>query len=309
MSFSVKQRPVLLAAAAGLVLLAVLWRGGPSTRPAREINVPAPSLVGTVADGATRLASEGTVANEALRDLFDYYLATQGEQSLPQIVAQLERELDSRLPAKEAAAAKRLLQRYLAFKRALIAREQDPDLAGTSLAAMRARLDATRRLRGEFFSSGEDKAMFGWQDSYDSDALSRLEINRDQRLSPAQKAASLARLDASLPPDILQARQMPMQHLTLADNVATARQQGADEQKVFQLRAASVGKEAAERLAVLDRDEAAWQQRMAAYLADLALISKNGLPAAEQAQAISQLRASRFTAEEQLRLTAYEPAT
>lgn len=83
--------------------------------------------------------------------------------------------------------------------------------------------------------------------------------------------------------------------------VRRMRTQGASEDEVYRARAAAMGTEAAATLARLDQEEAAWQQRVAAYLAQRQASAAD--PAALQA-----LRDRLFTVEEQGRLAAYEPA-
>ncbi|WP_420473913.1 lipase secretion chaperone [Noviherbaspirillum sp. ST9] len=83
--------------------------------------------------------------------------------------------------------------------------------------------------------------------------------------------------------------------------VRRMRAQGASEDEVYRARAAAMGAESAATLARLDQEEALWQQRVATYLAQRQASAAD--PATLQA-----LRDRLFTAEEQGRLAAYEPA-
>lgn len=85
------------------------------------------------------------------------------------------------------------------------------------------------------------------------------------------------------------------------ETVRTLRAQGASDDEVYRARAAALSAENAATLAQLDREEAAWQQRIAAYLAQRQAI-------AADARAIQSLRDVLFSAEEQERLPAYEPS-
>jgi len=290
-------------------LVAWLFLGGsPQAKPAEAARPAAPtSFAGTAGDGSSLSQDGELVLDEGLRRMFDYHLAAVGELPLSQVVTNIEAELDKQLPPKAALAAKRLLKRYLDFKTALQALEQDPRLSGDAMAALQARLTAVRQLRSRYFSTQEAAALFGWQDRYDDDALARRMVQTDATLSAGQKRQRLAELDRLAPPEILAARQAPVQHLALADSVAAARAKGADDTAVYRLRAETVGPEAAERLAALDREEAAWQGRIQRYQADLAALkAKAGLSETERLAAIEQLRQAQFDAQERLRLTAYE---
>ncbi|MEH6460044.1 lipase secretion chaperone [Chitinimonas sp. JJ19] len=311
MQLDTLKSPYFIASAA-LLLAAGLFAANtdtptlPAATPLVPVEAPA-SLQGTVSDGQLQTTADTLVLDASLIELFDYHLATVGERTLEQVLATLEAELDKRLPPKAAAEAKRLLQRYVAFKRELVALEQQTELAGASLESAQARIKAVRALRAKYFSPAELTALFGWQDTYDDDALARQAILRDSSLKPLQKQQRLAELDQRLPPEILAQRQVPVQHLTLAEQVSQARAKGADDAAVYQLRTASVGEPAAQRLAEVDREEAAWQQRIQAYLVELARIKADAaLDEVGRSSAISQLRSTRFSADEQLRLRAYE---
>ncbi len=82
----------------------------------------------------------------------------------------------------------------------------------------------------------------------------------------------------------------------LEESAAAMRAQGASEDEVYRMRAASLTPEAATRLADLDREEAAWKSRIASYQA-----RRTADPVALQ-----KLRDELFTTDEQKRLGAYE---
>ena len=83
--------------------------------------------------------------------------------------------------------------------------------------------------------------------------------------------------------------------------VRAMRVRGASDDEVYRARAAAMNPETAAALARLDHEDAVWQQRVNAYLAQR--------PAAgDDPQAIQALKDGLFSAEEQTRLAAYEPA-
>lgn len=238
---------------------------------------------------------------------FDYYLSAIGERSLADIQAAIERDLVRELKPADAARAKQILAQYLAFKRALADVKQDRALAGQTLDAMRARLATIRQMRSRFFTPVETQALFGDDDTLADLALDRLAIQRDASLNLAQKQARLTELEARLSPQQRAEREAPVQHQTLAAQVDAARARGASDADVQALRAAAVGNEAAERLATLDREEAAWKARIHDYLAERGRVLANPqLAPADRDAALARLRDARFDAQEQLRLPAYE---
>lgn len=295
-----------LGAAAFVAAVLLAWPSAPQppvvvvAPPApAPVTAFAPSLAGTQTDGAASVGpGEVLVANEDLVELFDYYLSTLGERNLDQVRAEIERELDRRLRPPASDSAKRLLARYLGYKEALVSLEADKRLLGADAAAIRRRLQAMRQLRARFFSAQESGAMFGREDAEQADALARLDVRQDNRLTPEQQRERLAALDAALPPEVLAAREEPLKLAHLQEAAARLRAGGAGDDEVFRLRASALDPEAATRLAALDQEEAQWRGRIAAYL--------NARRGAQDAASVAALRDRLFTPEEQRRLLAYE---
>ncbi len=63
------------------------------------------------------------------------------------------------------------------------------------LSAVNKKWLSMRQLRSQFFSEKEIQAMFGFDDAYDQDALSRLAISQDKTLSDAERRNQLQTLD------------------------------------------------------------------------------------------------------------------
>ncbi|MEW9897674.1 lipase secretion chaperone [Chitinivorax sp. PXF-14] len=282
-----------------------------TTAPQAAASEPAAfarSFVDTRPDGELAGGNGELKLSPELLRRFDYYLSAIGERSLADIQAAIERDLTRELKPADAARAKHILAQYLAFKRALADVRQDRALGGQTLDAMRVRLASIRQTRSRFFTPTEIQALFGDDDTQADLALDRLAIQRNASLSLAQKQARLAELDARLSPQQRAEREAPVQHQTLAAQVDAARAHGASDADVLALRTAAVGGEAAERLAALDREDAAWKARIHDYLAERSRVLANTqLAPADRDAALARLRDARFDSQEQLRLPAYEP--
>lgn len=313
-------------AALALVLLAtgwVLWPGEESTQASSPLAPmvsarPAPvvrSLQDTVPDGDLQSMQtsggatvSGALAYGELRRLFDYYLSTVGEQSIEAITAQIQSELQRRLPPLQAQKAQRLLGLYIAFKRELVDLEAKPDLSGNAVAAVRKRMLAMQDLRARYFTADEVEGMFGFEDAYDMDAVARLEIDQDPSLTAQQKKQRLAALDAAMAPNLRKEREASYVVATLEQQVQTLRAKGASDDEVYRLRAQAFDPQAAARLAEVDREEAAWKSRIAQYQDRRArlLQTQANASASERQASLAQLQESLFTAAERPRLVAYE---
>lgn len=257
------------------------------------------SLDGTRPDGNVKTTGDDAlVVDASLVQLFDYYLATVGEKPLDVIRQQIEKELDQRLKPGAAAQAKNLLGRYIDYKTALVEVEKNPQATGNSLAAIRARMEAMHQTRARFFSDAESNALFGLDDARDADAVARMEIMQDKSLNDAQKKEKLAALDAALPQQLREARELPLQIVKLQEQAEQMRAKGASDDDIYRMRATALSPEAAARMADVDREETRWKQRIASYLSARASLS--------DAAAIAELRNRMFDAQEQLRLPAYE---
>ncbi|WP_434635148.1 lipase secretion chaperone [Chromobacterium sp. CV08] len=298
---------MLLTVCVGALLA---WWAWPSARPAgagaavAAAGSFAPSLRGTAVDGAVRAAGDGSLrVDQELRRLFDYYLATLGERLLPAIRAELRRHLAATLGPKALGQALSLFDRYVAYRQSL---------AGMTVAAgtgLPQRLASVRAAKLQYFSAAEVEGLFGDEDRYDGFTAGRLAILADPSLSADEKRRRVAELERQLPPELRAAREEPVKHLELAQAEEALRRRGGGEQELYQLRAAMVGQAAADRLSDLDREEAAWRQRVDDFKRDGAAIAANAqLNAAQKRQALAQLQAGRFTPQEALRLPAYAPA-
>jgi lipase chaperone LimK len=301
-----------VVAAAALAVMVLQGMPGPAPRadppaPASDATpVAASSLAGTTPDGAaTTSADAALVPDPALIRLFDYYLTTVGERPLSAIQAQVEHELDARLAPLAARQAKDLFGRYLQFKTAL--KDQRPAKPGArSVDTLREGLRRMLALRASYFRDAESQALFGPQDAEASAALERMAIEQDPALDAQQRRERLAALDARLPASVRADRAAPLAVVHLEEAAQQIRAQGGSEDDVYRMRAAATSPEAANRLADLDRDEAAWKARIATYQAQRgAVLAAPGSDADRQA-ALGVLRNRLFTPEEQRRLGAYE---
>lgn len=276
------------------------------------------SMEGTSVDGQATQADDGNlVVNTELRLMFDYYLAATGEKSIPEIKREIEKALDQKLKPRAAAQAKELLTRYLGYKQALLDVEKNAEASATSnagnmtsnmISAMQNRWQSLQKLRLQFFSVKDNQALFGFDDAYDMDALARLEISQNAAYSDKQKQEKLKALDATMSPELREAKSAPYQIIRLEEQAQQLRASGASEDDIYRMRAAAVSPEAANRLADLDREEAEWKARIANYLEQRRqLLSRDeNKNMTDKITALQQLRDRYFSIQEQNRLAAYE---
>lgn len=270
---------------------------------ASRLGAPPASLAGTDVDGELRADSEGNlIVEHGLRRVFDYFLATLGEEELPAIKARIALYLHEQLPAPAAAQAWALLQRYLAYDEALAAL---PALDG-SVESMHQLLRQRSDLRRAWLGQAAADAFFSLDDAFDAYSLERVALQRDDTLSAAERRARQQQLERIFPAPIQQARQQMRAPVAVAEQVDALRAQGADEETVRQLRAQHFGPAAAERLQQLDEARSEWDSRYASWRAERAAIQASGLAEEDQARALEAAMSQHFSEQEWRRVQALD---
>ena len=191
------------------------------------------------------------------------------------------------------------------FKTALKA-QRPAQASGRSVDILREGLRRMLALRAAYFNAAESQALFAPQDAEAGLALARMDIEQDPALTDAQRRDRLAAIDARLPANVRAEREAPLAVVHLEEAAQQIRAQGGSEDDVYRMRAAATSPEAANRLAEVDRDEAAWKARIAAYQSQRAAVLTSPGEDADRAASINDLRNRLFTPQEQRRLAAYE---
>lgn len=267
------------------------------------------SLAGSEVDGEILIdEQQNLVVTSRLRDLFDYFLNTLGEETLPTILDRIRAYVTHRVPEPAQSQALRLLDQYVAYRQAV-------EKLGTKTSPNEAfDVDVIERLksreialRQQYFSSAEMAAFFGMQDAIDQNALASLRVQQNPNLSASQKAAQIAQLQQQLPEEVKAQLKPTLQIEQLNQLTDEWKQRGGSAEELRQIRTNLVGAEATERLEKLDQEDTAWQQRIDQYLAARQQVLNNkALSDAQQQSQIKSLQNAQFNDTERLRLKAYE---
>lgn len=280
--------------------------------PLRERPTPEPeqppaqlpaSLQGTEVDGWLGVDENGhLVVTPGLRWFFDYFLSASGEESPARLRSRLVTEIEKRLPPSGAGEAVALLDRYLSY------REQVRALAQAGAAEeLEQRLDELHRIRVDTFGEADATALFGEEETVQRLDVQRRRVLADTTLAPAERERQLAELEQQLPEPISSGRREALAVLALGREEQQLREAGASADEVRALREQHFGRDAAERLDALDREEAEWRRRLDDYRTEKHRLDTDAtLTAAAREQALAALRAEHFSAEEQLRVEALD---
>lgn len=272
------------------------------------------SLRDTDIDGELRVDAEGNlVVDRRVRDLFDYFLTTTGEESLPQIRRRLL-ALILQLPEPAATQGNRLLENYLAFLHALEsvpAPTKAPTEAPTDptldVELLRERKQAERTLRSHYLEPKASEAFFGQEDAYDDYALAHIEIMQSPNLDAAGKALQLEQLLSQQPDDVQTQIQLTQQQ-RLAMQLAKPAPGGPVNANAWQQkREQALEADVAARLQQLDQQRSQWSARFDDYLLQRSTLAANlQLDTADRQIAIEALRDQLFSAIERPRVVALE---
>lgn len=271
-------------------------------------NLPA-SLHDTEVDGGFDLDADGNlIVTYRIRQLFDYFLSAQGEEPLPTIVQRLRAYIHNTLSGDAAVEAEQLLESYLGYLDDVAALDS-PIAPGQTIdpAQLRAQKEQLATIRAGRFDSVANDAFFAEEEAYDRYTLARLEVMQDDSLSADERASRLTALESQLPPQL----QESMRDITRYQDLQTLTQQWQEADgnpaTLQQMRENLVGREAAERLAKLDQEEAEWQRRVDSWLREREMILANtGLSDADKERQIDAARSRLFNEQEQIRVRSME---
>lgn len=265
-----------------------------------EAPLPA-SLRETETDGWLGVDDDGhLVVTPGARWFFDYFLSATGEESPEDLRARIVGEIERRLPPTGAREAVALLDRYLSY-RERVRSAQDTGSADD----LGDRLAELHRTRVDTFGASDAAILFGEEEQVQSADLRRRAVMSDTTLTPDERERQLHAIEQQLPPAVRAARADTFAPLHLMQDEQALRAAGGSADDVHALRAQRFGAEAAERLAALDREQAAWQQRVEAYhLARRRIDADTTLSDSARAQALDALVTQRFTPQERLRIEA-----
>jgi lipase chaperone LimK len=268
------------------------------------------SLQGTDVDGEIIIdGNRQLVVTRRLRDVFDYFLTTIGEEPLATVLARIQAYIRHRVPDPAQGQAIHLLNQYVSYRDAL---KNIPEVGGLSADqldpdAVARQKQQEQQLRRQFFTAAEIDAFFADEDAYDQYSLAAIKIHRNSSLSEAQKAEQLAALINQLPANLQDSMQATSQYQQLDTLTTAIRARGGSDEDIRQMRLNLVGADATARLESIDREHASLDTRVSQYLQQKnQIMGQANLSPEQKALQIEQIEQRNFDAQERLRLAALE---
>jgi lipase chaperone LimK len=276
--------------------------------PAAALSDPGPlppSLQGTSHDVTLRADAQGNlVLQPDLLHLFDFYLAGREEEGLDKVLTRIHQDLAAQLQGNALDQARDLLSRYVDYRIAL----QNLPAADHAMdaGALRQRLDALNATRQQYFSAEEYALFFANENAENDYMVQRLALGQQSGLSEEQRQQAVVELELQLPEQVRESRAAGTRHGDLYATTQAMQERGASAEEIRQVREQQLGSEAADALAVLDRQQAAWKQRLADYASERNRLRAAGLSADELQSAVAELQSSRFDELERKRVQALD---
>lgn len=263
------------------------------------------SLDGTeVPTGWNRTDANGSlVPTPQLRQLFEHYLAALGEETLAQLIARIEKTLEV-LPEPARSEAVAILGGYLDYKLEL--GELEASSSGTATMdpdTMAGKFSEIRSLRRQWLDAQTAEAFFVMDEAVDDFQLAQMRIRADESLTDQQREKQLRDAEQQLPPPIREARE---QTRKFSDYQQMRQQLRGNPESLQAWREEAFGSEVARRLAQVEADQQAWDERWQAYQREKAGLEQLGLAGPEQVEAVNRLREQFFDGPERYRAEALD---
>lgn len=255
-------------------------------------------------DGDLRLDSGGHILIDlALRRLFDYFISARGVLTEEQIAQRLLQQAQLRgfTPAQHDE-LQQLFDSYRRYLASLASIAVDT----TALTSVRTANQARQQLRRAMLGVRMAEAFFAEDEAEENFALARMELLQDASLTAAQREARLEALLDDLPPALRAVERDSRTLQRLDAKVQALGTAAADPARLYAARSEIVGADAAQRLAALDAEDAAWKSRMQALEAERSrILASPGLTAAEQQSALESYLEREFSGPDALRARAH----
>lgn len=230
--------------------------------------IPAKSLAGTTIDARIEFDAEGNLLlSPALLRIYDYFLAGSVDSNGDDMLAKLRAQINSKLQAPARQQALDLLEKYRAYT------SREAELAEAARGSLnwqgnseniRAVYQQISSLRQQLFGRDAAEKLFVDQPML-AFTLAASELPKKDVLTTINELKALAE---SLPENDRNAIHQDLKSRELAYYEHQLRKEGASAAQFFIMREQLLGTEAAQNLAKLDQQRAAWQQRIDGFAKD-----------------------------------------
>ena len=273
----------------------------------------APSLAGTDIDGNLQADADGNlVISIDIKDFFDYFFSAVGERSSEDVIAEIERQIHARLPAKAAAQALQMMQDYISYQEQMATLMQQPlipaELQNYQYYAetMVSTFEQLRALRRQYFSPDTVDAFFGLEEAYGEYAVKTLQLQADTTLSDDDKVEKIAALESLLPQQMIDADRTARARAAVADSARSQFDAGASPESVKATLEQQFDEATASEIYSFYQREDRWRKRLDKFLTEKSALAASSMAESDRQRALDELRKRQFSSEELARLASEE---
>jgi lipase chaperone LimK len=265
-----------------------------------------PSLKGTSHGVTLTVNQDDLVITASLKDLFDYYLSTSGEENFEQINRRIIFDLSSQLTALALEQALVIWENYVAYKTALVSFEEQYSMDANILDQYQ-HLDLLQQrqlslvaLQDQIFSKAVAQILFSFDRQLDQYTLEKARVLASG-ISDEAKQQTLLNLNEQLPIEVAISMKRNEQQKRLLE-IDTMSELTSTQR--YNLRTQHVGEAAANRLQLLDDKRLLWKKRVDDFLMRKQNLLKAELAGDDYLVSLDKLYQQSFSPDELLRAKA-----
>ncbi|OUS41359.1 hypothetical protein A9R00_01335 [Oleispira antarctica] len=255
-----------------------------------------------------KLTEDGQlVVTRSIRSLIEYFLSANSQESIATITGRIRELMDSALQEPARSQAKEVLKQYIEYKHALIQIEQhlsDEQVLSGNQGDYQQVFQYRTQAREKYLSREVYDAFFKKDDSRDNYTAGILALKKDPSFTDEERTQQILLLEQSLPPEEQAIKTAQHRRESLQMDVMKARDTGANDADIFQMRAQVYDQETAERFAKSDQKQAKWNGRFAHYRQQRQQIMAGvGMTDEDKESQVHALQTELFNDNEQRRLS------
>lgn len=270
---------------------------GPLASSLRDTYIPIHFVVGSGGQ---------LVITRSIKTLIEYFLSANTEEPIEVIQGRIEEVYDRNLNEPANSQAKAVLAQYFEYKAALI--DVEAQLAENQKQSMQSAdyqkiLAERRETRQTQLSQEVYDAFYLKEDRQDNYTAAMLAVNRNPDLTLDEKHQQALDLISLLPLEEQVHKASEHQKQALQYAVSEARDLGASDEEIYQMRTQVYDGTAAERFAQRDEEQQLWDRRFLEYRQlSQAILAGEGLSVMDKNEEIAELQKHLFSEGEQRRL-------
>lgn len=251
-------------------------------------------------------ANGALIVDEKVKNIIEFFLLAKEFEGQEQAVERLKEYLAMTLPSPAKEQALVISEQYLNYKENLVTKQFSDNTKlsdEANLSEIKLALEERKKVRRQYLGEINSQAIFGYEESYDDFSFQRLQINTNTDLSASEKDQLISQAEQQLPNDLAEKMRYKRESKNLETKISELKKNLGNETEIFELRKEFYGEKVADRLAYLEDQSPAWQQRVHDFHQEQQSIHTNhSLSDDQKKRQIKILKNQYFTYKEQIKI-------